>query len=90
MIEKSKKALDDLDNEIHKEKIETSINFSFNEFIQLSNKFLSNLQKTFDGIGVNLNEKTDNNQDEFNKKNLDLINELKKLESFIVKNDMKW
>ena len=89
MIEKCKKALDDLNNEIHKDKIETSINYSLNDFIQTSKNFLTNLQKTFDKIGKDLNEKTDSKQDEFNKINLNFINELKQLETFLINSKNK-
>ena len=84
MIEKSKKALDDLILEIQKDKFEGTINFSLNEFIQTTKNFLLEEEKLFDKIGKELNEKIDNKIELLNIKNNDLLNELKQLESILL------
>ncbi len=84
MIEKSKKALDELILEIQKDKFEASINFSLNEFIQATKNFLLEEETIFDTIGKELNEKMDNKIEELNNKNNDSLNELKQLETTLI------
>ena len=84
MIEKSKKALDELILEIQKDKFEASINFTLNEFIQITKKFLFEEVKIFDKIGKELNEKIDNIVEELNNKNNNSLNELKQLETTLI------